>query len=125
MTTTATVTDIATLEKDLNGMILSGKAMEAFEALYSEDVVMRDNDDEPWTGKDFNRKREEEFFGSVAEVHAIELLTSAAGDDVSFSEWTYDITFKNGYRATWNQTAVRRWKDGQIVAERFYHKTLG
>ena len=69
MTATATLTDVATLDRELNEMILAGKAMEAFERFYAENVVMSDNDDEPWTGKDFNRKREEEFFASVAEVH--------------------------------------------------------
>lgn len=123
--TTATLHDIATLDRDLNDLILAGKAMEAFETFYAEDVVMSDNDDEPWVGKDFNRKREEEFFGSVAEVHQLSLQGAGAGKDVSFSEWTYDLTFKNGFRATWNQATVRRWKDGQIVSERFYHKTLG
>jgi len=125
MTANAVLADVATLDQELNEMILAGKAMEAFEEFYAENVVMSDNDDEPWAGKDFNRKREEEFFASVAEVHDFSLVASAAGEDISFSEWSHDITFKNGARVKWNQATVRRWKDGQIVSERFYHKTLG
>ncbi|MFA6954909.1 MAG: SnoaL-like domain-containing protein [Thermoanaerobaculia bacterium] len=119
------MSNIATFEKQINDMILGGKAMDAFEKFYAEDVVMQDNDDAPWSGKAFNRERELQFFGSVAEVHQLSLENSASGDDFSGSEWTYDVTFKGGPRVKWGQAAVRRWKDGQVVHERFYHKTLG
>lgn len=125
MTTTATLNDVATLDGELNAMIVSGKAMEAFERFYDEDVSMSDNDDEPWIGKNFNREREKEFFASVAEVHEFSLVASVAGDDISFSEWSHDLTFTSGFRATWNQATVRRWREGKIVSERFFHKTLG
>ena len=51
------------LEKlsDLNDLVIQGKAMEAFEKYYHEDVVMQENDNAPTVGKDANRKREEEF----------------------------------------------------------------
>ncbi len=125
MTTATTEISTSTLEQELNGMILSGKALDAFEKFYSEDIAMQENDDDPFVGKDLNRKREKDFFASIEEVHQFNLDSWAAGDDVSFSEWTYDITFKGGSRAKWGQTAVRRWKDGKVIHERFYHKTLG
>jgi hypothetical protein len=125
MTTPATMTDIATIDRELNDLILSGNALEAFEKFYADDIVMSDNDDEPWIGKDFNRKREQDFFASVSQVHELSLVASAAGEGISFSEWSYDLTFTNGGRLKWNQATVRRWNDGKVVSERFYHKTLG
>jgi len=124
MTATATTTDIAALHEELNEMIRAGKALEAFDRFYADDVVMGENDEEPSKGKALNRKREEEFFGSVAEVHDLSVISSAAGDDISFSEWSFDLTFKNGPRVNWTQTAVRRWENGRVVSERFYHKNL-
>jgi hypothetical protein len=41
--------------------------------------------------------------------------------NVSFSEWEYDLTFKGGQRIKLSQVAVRRWKNGKIVNERFYY----
>jgi len=41
--------------------------------------------------------------------------------DTSFGQWSLDVTFKNGYRPALNQVAVRKWKDGQIVHERFFY----
>jgi ketosteroid isomerase-like protein len=116
---------IQELNHKLDQAILTGKALEAFDELYAEDVVMQENSDAPFVGKAFNRNREIEFFSSIAEIHSAAVLSSAvsstADGDVSFAEWEMDLTFKNGYRAKLSQVAVRRWKDGQIVHERFYY----
>jgi hypothetical protein len=116
------MSNIAELDKYVNDSILSGKAMEAFEKVYADNVVMQDNTEPEYRGKDFNRKREEEFFASVEAWHGGKVLASAVADDVSFSEWEMDVSLKGVGRITMSQVAVRRWKDGQIVHERFYHK---
>ena len=116
------MSNIAELDKYLNDSILSGKAMEAFEKVYDDDIVMQENTDPEYRGKDFNRKREEEFFASVEAWHGGRVLASAIGDDVSFSEWEMEVTLKGVGRITMSQVAVRRWKNGKIVHERFYHK---
>jgi ketosteroid isomerase-like protein len=102
-------------------MVLSGQALAAFDELYADDVVMQENSDAPFVGKALNRDREIAFFDSVAEIHSAKVLSAATEGDVSFSEWEMDITFKNGYRATLAQVAVRRWRNGQIAHERFYY----
>jgi ketosteroid isomerase-like protein len=120
-TITMTKNDVAALDQALNDAILSGKALEAFEQYYAQDVVMQENSDEPRVGKEANRKAEIEFFSSLAEFHEGRLLSSAVNGDVTYGEWLMDVTFKNGYRLKLAQVAVRRWKDGQIVNERFYY----
>ena len=120
---TKTAPDTATLDQSLNDMVLSGKALEAFEKYYADDVVMQENSDEPRVGKEANRKAEEEFFASLQEFHEGKVLASAVNGDTSFSEWFMDVTFKNGYRLNLAQVAVRKWKDGKVIHERFfYHK---
>jgi ketosteroid isomerase-like protein len=115
--------EITALDNKLNEMVLTGKAMQAFEELYADDVVMQENSEEPRVGKAANRKAEEDFFASVAEWHDGKVLATAVNGDTSFSEWFMDITLKNGYRAKMAQVAVRKWKDGKVAHERFfYHK---
>ena len=114
--------DTAALERELNEMIASGQAMEAFERFYADDVVMQENNQEARRGKDACRKYEEEFFGNVAEFHEGSLHGSAAQGDLSYSEWTFDVTFKDGSRMRNRQVAARRWKDGQVVSERFFYE---
>jgi len=53
------MSNIAELDKKLNDAILYGKAMEAFEEMYDENVVMQENSEPEFRGKDFNRKREQ------------------------------------------------------------------
>jgi len=116
------MSNIAELDRKLNEAVLSGKAMEAFEELYDDNVVMQENTEPEYRGKDFNRKREQEFYSTVEAWHGGQVLASAVNGDVSFSEWTMELTLKGAGRIKLDQVAVRRWKDGKIVHERFYHK---
>lgn len=118
---TTTQTDVATLDKALNDQILSGDILGAFEKYYAPDVVMQENSAEPFVGKDVNRKREQEFVNSIEAFHGAAVLGSAVTGDLSYSEWTMDVTFKGGVRVQLAQVAARRWKNGQIVNERFYY----
>ena len=115
--------DIAKLDHELNQTILSGDILNAFDKFYANDVVMQENDSEPFKGKEVNRKREQEFVGSVEQFHGAKLLAEAVNGDASFSEWEYDVTFKGGGgRVKMQQVASRRWKNGQVAHERFYYK---
>lgn len=115
------MSNVAELDAKLNEMVLTGKAMDAFEELYADDVVMQENSDPPTAGKDANRKREVDFFSSIEEFHGAKLLASAVNEDVTFSEWEWDLTFKGMGRVRMSQVAVRRWRDGQVAGERFYY----
>lgn len=117
-----TQTDIHTLDQQLNEMVLAGQALEAFDKFYADDVVMQENDGEARVGKSPNREYEESFFASIAEVHEFSLHSTAVGEGVSYSDWTFDITFKDGNRRRMNQVAKRDWKDGKVVGERFFYK---
>lgn len=114
--------DVKTQDTKLNEMILAGKALEAFDEFYADDVVMQENEDEPRVGKPTCRHAEVQFFSSIETFHGAKLLGSAVGDDLSYSEWAWDVTFKGGVRRKSTQVAARRWKNGKIVHERFYYK---
>lgn len=113
--------DLRTLVDDLNSLILEGKAMEAFEKYYAEDVVMQENELPPTIGKDANREREKEFFSEVVEFRGADVKAVAIGDSVSMVEWFFDYTHKDWGKRAHHQVAVQRWKDGKIVQERFYY----
>jgi hypothetical protein len=116
------MSDISRAEAELNQMILKGQAMDAFEKFYAQDTVMQENTDAPCVGKAANREREIQFFANVQVFHGVTLEASATADDVSFSEWIYDITFKDSGRVKLTQVARRKWRDGLVVDERFYYK---
>lgn len=113
--------DTQELDQALNQQVLGGDILGAFEKYYAEDVVMQENSDEPFAGKAANREREIQFVNSIAEFHGARVLASAVNGNVSFGEWEMDVTFKGGTRFKLAQVAVRTWKDGQVVRERFYY----
>lgn len=122
MSTTAptTATDLATLENELNAMILDGKIMEAFERFYADDCTLQEGAEAPIVGKDANRDREQTFVGGLTELRAARLEDVAVGDDVTMSVWHFDYTHGEWGSHTYDQVAVRKWRDGKIVSERFY-----
>ncbi len=109
------------LVNDLNPMVLQGRAMEAFEKYYADDVVMQENEQPPTVGKNANREREKQFFANVTEFRGAQVNAVAVGDNVAMVEWFADYTHKEWGKKTYHQVAVQRWKDGKIVHERFYY----
>jgi hypothetical protein len=113
--------EIEALETQLNAMILARRHQEAFEKFYADECTMQENSEPPTRGKDANRKREEGFFAILKQFHSIELLGGAVGDGISFSEWRNEMTLEGIGRVKTEQTAVRRWKNGRVISERFYY----
>lgn len=116
------MSNIQQLDQQLNAMILEGRILEAFDKFYADDVVMQENDDEPTVGKDANRAREEQYVASIEAFHGADIVTRAVNDNISFSQWQTDVTYKGAPRAQSSQVAVREWKDGKVVREQFYHQ---
>lgn len=111
------------LEKisDLNDLVLQGKALEAFDKYYHDDVVMQENENAPTIGKESNRKREEEFFSSITEFRGARPLKVSIGEDVTMVQWHYDYTHKDWGVRNYTQVSVQEWKDGKIVKEQFFY----
>ncbi len=106
---------------DLNSLLLQGKAMEAFEKYYADDVAMQENETPATVGKEANRQREIEFFANVTEFRGATIHHVAVGENVSMVESSMDFTHKvYGVRNS-TQVAVQQWKDGKIVHEKFYY----
>jgi hypothetical protein len=107
--------------QDLIQKVESGKAMEAFETYYADDIAMQENGNTPTVGKAVNRVREEQFFGSIAEVHEGRAVSYVADGDHAAIHWVMEFTTTGGQRARLDQIAYQTWKNGQIVHERFFY----
>ncbi len=106
---------------DLNDLILQGKALEAFEMYYHEDVEMQENEEPPTRGKEANRIREKEFFDSITEFRSAKAINIAVGEGITMVEWCYDYTHKDWGVRNYKQVSVQQWKDGKIIKETFYY----
>ncbi len=107
----------------VNDLILQGKALEAFDEFYHDDVVMQENNNPECVGKELNRKREEEFFNAITEFRSAKPLKVTVGENITMVEWHFDYTHKDWGIKNYNQIAVQEWKDGKIIKERFYYES--
>ena len=102
---------------ELNDLVLQGKALEAFEKYYHDDVVMQENESQPTVGKTANRTRELDFFSSITEFRGAKPLHVTVGEGVTMVQWHYDYTNKDWGVRNYKQISVQHWRDGKIVRE--------
>ncbi|GAA4826021.1 nuclear transport factor 2 family protein [Algivirga pacifica] len=108
--------------EDIYRMLGEGKLLEAFDKYYAENVEMREPT-KTFKGKKECREHEVEFLDMVEEFHDLEVraITSDEANGIVMHETAMEVTFKGGNRVKMEQAGVQRWKDGQIVYERFYY----
>jgi hypothetical protein len=106
---------------ELNQLILTGKAMDAFEKFYHPHVIMQENETTPTIGKDANRERELTFFKNITEFRNAEVKGVAVGENLSTVIWYFDYTHKEWGVRNYTQVSVQEWKDGQIIKEQFFY----
>lgn len=124
-----TIDQIKSNVEEINAMVYEGKAMEAFEMFYDENIEM--NSQGEWTmGKDANRTREQFFVSAIRGVTKNECLEysvtesmNSAYDFVVFALWETDmmVDFGQGempYQGM--QTSASWWKNGKVVREIFF-----
>lgn len=109
------------LDEQLNAMICAGRSVEAFETFYAEDVIAQENDEPERLGRDAWMRGRQQLETQINKLDA-RVLAHASDGEVSFSEWEYNMEIEGMAAMKVIQVAVRRWKDGRVVHERFYHK---
>ena len=111
------------LEKiyDLNDLVLQGRALEAFEKYYHDEVIMQENENSPTIGKEVNRQREKEFFAAITEFRSAKPVKVTIGEGISMVQWVYDYTHKDWGVRNYSQVSVQEWKDGKIIREQFFY----
>jgi hypothetical protein len=116
--------NVEKLDAELNAMIVAGELLRAFDTFFHPDIEMRENNSPPIVGFDPNRDREKAFASAIASFNEWRLLSSAVSGEMSFSEWILDCTLRDGTGLRLEQVAVRRWREGRVIAERFYYCPL-
>ena len=108
------------LENDLNEMTASGRILDALAAFYAEDCVFEEGDGARRVGRQAQHDHLAAFFAGLKGLDTATLHAQSTGDDVSCSEWTFEMTAADGSPIVWNEVLVRRWRQGRVVSERFY-----
>ncbi len=115
-----TRTDLEQLDSRLNSLNLKGKILEGLDEFYADDCSFREGNGEPVQGKAAQRERLSTMFASLKSFNGATLHAQTIGDDVTLTEWTFDMTGGDGEPMLWNEVLARRWADGKVIDERFY-----
>lgn len=116
-----TQAEIETSLHELNGLVIGGKLMDAFEKFYHDDVVMQENNLTPTVSKAANRQREAQFLEAVTEFRFAEVKGVGVSGNLSYVIWHYDYTHKQWGDRNYKQVSIQEWKDGQIIKEIFVY----
>lgn len=105
---------------ELDNLILQGKIIEAVEKFFHPTVQSMEGNEGVISGKENKLNHLKEFFSTISNVNTIQLHSQSVGDDVTMSEFTFDLQQANGNRILWNEVLRRKWQDGQVIDERYY-----
>ena len=114
--------------QDLYQKMNENKTMEAFETYYADHCkVYEMANGEVRDGKAAQRDAIMKWYEGIEEFHAggIGAITSNEEQGTTAVESWFDITFKEGGRMKLEEVGVQKWKDGQIVEEKFYYHMPG
>lgn len=110
---------LQTLESELNRVTAAGNILEALDGYYADDCTFQEGNLPARIGKQAQRQHLEAFFKTLKKFNSATLHSAAVGDDVTLSEWTFDMAGPDG-PIVWNEILRRCWKDGKVVSERYY-----
>ena len=109
--------------EELNTLIKEGKAMEAFDKYYGDDVIIQVNGNRAITGKEENRKNEMIFLKEVEKLSSAEIKSITFGgtdDNITMTEWALNVDNKDSENKTNHRVNVQHWKDDKIINEKVY-----
>ena len=104
----------------LDQKVMDGQILEAVSAFFHPEVITKEGNGAETKGLIEKIAKLQEFFQGISSVNDIKLHSQAVGDDVTMSEFTFDLTQSNGGHILWNEVLRRKWKDGLVINERYY-----
>ncbi len=108
------------LIEDFDRMVLAGDILGAVDRYFADEVITQEGNAAPVRGKATNRANLEAFLSSLRAFNGATLHSYGVGEDVTLSEYTFDLVAEDGTSLIWNEVIRRRWANGQVIDERYY-----
>jgi hypothetical protein len=108
------------LMKAKNDLVTKGQILDAADAYFAPTVRTIDFDGTVTEGKQTTTEKLQSFVGSIQRVNEITLHHAAAGNGVTFAEFTFSFQMKDGSKIYWHEIIRSIWKDGNITEEQYF-----
>lgn len=101
-------------------LVEAGKFLEAIQEYYAENATMQENDAPPRRGLAALLENERKVLASVKDMRgrADSFLVDV---DRAAINWVFEYVDASGVRRRLNEVAYQQWRDGAIIAEKFYY----
>jgi ketosteroid isomerase-like protein len=113
--------DIRTKLQDLVDQVAAGKALDAFDRYYADDVTMQENDQPPRVGKVACRLFEVDFLSKVTAVREYACEGFIVSGEDAYVVRRIDLDHADWGTVKMSEVAVQRWREGRIVSEKFVY----
>ncbi|BDD10418.1 hypothetical protein FUAX_28500 [Fulvitalea axinellae] len=115
------MSDFKKLVGEYKAMVEAGKYIEVIDRFYADDIVQRENSDAETRGKETLKNNE---VGNLEQTKSVEtkIITLVADTETGNVMGEMDIMIDNGdgTRTRLEEAFSQRWKNGQIVYQRYY-----
>lgn len=107
------------LVDELDGMLISGDFMGAFEKFFADEVVTLTGPSDITYNKAEKRERLQGFLNNVYPNHATR-HSVGTGENTTYSEFTFEFITLSGERRVFHEILRRIWEDGKVKEEKYF-----
>jgi ketosteroid isomerase-like protein len=107
--------------EDLIAKVVGGKALEAFDRYYADDVTMQENDQSPRIGKAACRAFEESFLSKIKAVRTYVCDGYVISGNKAFIVYRIDADHADWGTLNMSEVAIQEWSNGKVVREKFVY----
>lgn len=102
-------------------LVEAGQGIEAVDAFYAEDAVMRENVSPPRRGKAALLAHEAAAQAAVTGLTARCVRPILVAGEIVVIRWIFDYADKQGRAVRFEELAYQRWADERIADEQFFY----
>jgi ketosteroid isomerase-like protein len=107
--------------EDLIAKVVGGKALEAFDRYYADDVTMQENEQPPRVGKAACRAFEEDFLSKIKAVRTYVCDGYVISRNKAYVVYRIDADHAEWGTLNMSEVAIQEWSNGKVVREKFVY----
>ena len=107
--------------EDLIAKVVGGKALEAFDRYYADDVTMQENEQAPRVGKAACRAFEADFLSKIKAVRTYVCDGYVISGNKAFIVYRIDADHADWGPMKMSEVAIQEWSNGKVVREKFVY----
>jgi hypothetical protein len=107
--------------EDLIAKVVGGKALDAFDLYYADNVTMQENEQHPRVGKAGCRAFEVDFLSKIKAVRTYVCDGYVISGHKAFIVYRIDADHADWGTLKMSEVAIQEWSNGKVMREKFVY----